>query len=83
MGSYVPSTQEERQKMLQAIGLNSVEELYQDVPSQMLLHDQLNLPTGMSELKWGVPCPPWRPRTRRMPPSFGALVLMTTTSLPS
>ena len=34
--------------MLQAIGLNCVEELYQDVPSQMLLHDQLNLPTGMS-----------------------------------
>ena len=30
MGSYVPSTKEERQKMLQAIGLNSVEELYQD-----------------------------------------------------
>ena len=53
MGSYVPSTQEERQKMLQAIGLNSVEELYQDVPSQMLLHDQLNLPTGMSELEVG------------------------------
>ena len=44
MGSYVPSTKEERQKMLQAIGLNSVEELYQDVPSQMLLHDQLNIP---------------------------------------
>ena len=32
MGSYVPSTQEERRKMLQAIGLNCVEELYQDVP---------------------------------------------------
>lgn len=53
MGSYVPSTKEERQKMLQAIGLNSVEELYQDVPSQMLLHDQLNIPTGMSELEVG------------------------------
>ena len=53
MGSYVPSTQEERRKMLQAIGLNRVEELYQDVPSQMLLHDQLNLPTGMSELEVG------------------------------
>ena len=51
MGSYVPSTQEERRKMLQAIGLNRVEELYQDVPSQMLLHDQLNLPNGMSELE--------------------------------
>ena len=53
MGSYVPSTKEERQKMLQAIGLNSVEELYQDVPSQMLLHDELNIPTGMSELEVG------------------------------
>ena len=53
MGSYIPATGEERQAMLQAIGLNRVEELYQDVPSQMLLHDQLNLPNGMSELEVG------------------------------
>ena len=32
MGSYVPSTQEQRQEMLQAIGLKAFKDLYKDVP---------------------------------------------------
>ena len=32
MGSYIPATGEERQAMLQAIGLTSVEELFDVVP---------------------------------------------------
>lgn len=32
MGSYVPNTPEERQEMLQAIGLHDFRELYGDVP---------------------------------------------------
>lgn len=53
MGSYVPSTQAERQEMLEAIGLNSYQELYCDVPGQMLLDRPLELPAGMSELEVG------------------------------
>ncbi|WP_294856043.1 aminomethyl-transferring glycine dehydrogenase subunit GcvPA [uncultured Oscillibacter sp.] len=53
MGSYVPSTQAERQEMLEAIGLNSYQELYCDVPGQMLLDRPLEIPAGMSELEVG------------------------------
>ena len=51
MGSYVPSTPEERREMLEAIGLADIRELYQDVPAAMYLDGELNLPAGMSELE--------------------------------
>ena len=51
MGSYVPSTKEERQQMLNAIGLKDYRELYKDIPQEMYLADGLNLPDGMSELE--------------------------------
>ncbi len=51
MGSYVPGTLSERQAMLKAIGMEREEELYADVPSQMLLTEPLNIPSGMSELE--------------------------------
>ena len=51
MGSYVPSTDKERQQMLNAIGLDSFSELYKDVPGEMYLSYGLNLPAGMSELE--------------------------------
>ena len=51
MASYIPSTEEERQEMLRAVGVNSCRELYRDVPAQMYLEDGLNLPDGMSELE--------------------------------
>ena len=35
MGSYVPSTREQRQEMLSAIGLKDFRELYKDVPKSM------------------------------------------------
>ena len=37
MGSYIPATGEERQAMLQAIGLTSVEELFDVVPDYFFL----------------------------------------------
>ena len=50
MGSYQPSTQAERQAMLEAIGCQSVDDLYAQVPSEMRL-DHLDLPDGKSELE--------------------------------
>lgn len=50
MGSYQPSTQEERQAMLEAIGCQSMDDLYAQVPPQMRL-DHLDLPDGKSELE--------------------------------
>lgn len=51
MGSYVPSTREERREMLRAIGLEDYRDLYKDVPQEMYLDRPLNLPEGMSELE--------------------------------
>lgn len=53
MGSYVPSTEAQRQEMLKAIGLSDYRELYRDVPESMYLDHPLNIPAGMSELEVG------------------------------
>ena len=49
--SYVPSTPEQRQAMLAAVGVDSYRDLYRDVPKEMLLSHALDLPEGMSELE--------------------------------
>ena len=50
MGSYIPSTGDERLEMLKAIGLNTVEDLYAAVPESARLKS-LNLPEGLSEME--------------------------------
>ena len=52
MASYIPSTGEERQAMLQAIGLTSLDQLYDVVPESVRVKD-LDLPEGLSELEVG------------------------------
>ena len=49
--SYVPSTGEQRQEMLRAIGMQDYRDLYRDVPADMILDRPLNIPDGMSELE--------------------------------
>ena len=49
--SYVPSTPAQRQEMLQAVGVRDFRELYRDVPEEMLLDRELDLPSAMSELE--------------------------------
>ena len=51
MGSYIPSTGEERQAMLQAIGLTSTDQLFDVVPEAVRVKN-LDLPEGLSE--WEV-----------------------------
>ena len=51
MGSYVPSTEEQRREMLRAIGLTDYRELYRDVPENMILNRPLDLPEGKSEME--------------------------------
>ena len=51
MGSYVPHTAAQREEMLAAIGVKTMDELYRDVPQEMLLNGSLQLPEGMSELE--------------------------------
>ena len=47
--SYLPHTPEDRQTMLAAIGVGQVEELFRDIPAQLLLDRPLQLPAPMSE----------------------------------
>lgn len=49
MGTYIPVTPEQQQEMLQAIGMQSLEDLFQDVPKD-LRYGELAIPDGMSEL---------------------------------
>ncbi|WP_378954520.1 aminomethyl-transferring glycine dehydrogenase subunit GcvPA [Pelosinus sp. sgz500959] len=48
--SYLPHTQEDRRTMLNAIGVERVEELFSDIPAQLLFNHPLQLPAAMSEL---------------------------------
>ena len=46
MGSYVPSTQAQREQMLRAVGLENVMDLYRDVPEQMCCGSRCTSPTA-------------------------------------
>lgn len=46
---YVPHTDAEIKAMLRAIGVNSVEELFNVIPEELRLKKPLNLPPGLSE----------------------------------
>ncbi len=49
MKSYVPHTEAERREMLQTLGLNTLDDLYADVPEGLTLASGLKLSQGMSE----------------------------------
>lgn len=51
MGNYIPSTPQERQEMLEAIGFQDINELYQAVPDSIHLKEPLNIPKGLSEME--------------------------------
>ena len=51
MGSFVPATDQDRKEMLSAIGIDSIEELFRQLPQEVLLKEGLNLPPGMSEME--------------------------------
>ena len=51
MGSYIPSTREERLSMLESIGMHSFDKLYADIPEKLRFKDGLSLPSGLSELE--------------------------------
>ncbi|NLN19193.1 MAG: aminomethyl-transferring glycine dehydrogenase subunit GcvPA [Firmicutes bacterium] len=46
---YIPTTPEEEAKMLAEIGINSIEELFEDIPEEVRFRGRLNLPEAMSE----------------------------------
>lgn len=48
---YVPNTDEDRQAMLEAIGVGSIDELFEMIPSDLHLGRALDLPPAMGELE--------------------------------
>ncbi|GAC1396550.1 MAG: aminomethyl-transferring glycine dehydrogenase subunit GcvPA [Pyrinomonadaceae bacterium] len=48
---YIPNSPNERAEMLQSVGLNSAEELFNTIPSDVLQCAPLNIPQAMSELE--------------------------------
>ncbi|ACB86300.1 aminomethyl-transferring glycine dehydrogenase subunit GcvPA [Natranaerobius thermophilus] len=47
--NYLPHTDNERREMLEAIGVDSVRELFKDIPKDVLLDRDLDLPPSLSE----------------------------------
>lgn len=46
---YIPTTDAEKAEMLAAIGVSSIDELFEDIPEQVRFRGKLNLPPGMTE----------------------------------
>ncbi|WP_406241611.1 aminomethyl-transferring glycine dehydrogenase subunit GcvPA [Tissierella carlieri] len=51
MFPYIPTTHEDEQEMLKSIGLNSLDDLFNDIPKDLQLNRELNLPNAKSELE--------------------------------
>ncbi len=49
--AFVPSTDDDRQKMLEAIGVESFEQLISEIPVEIRTKSKLNLPEKLSELE--------------------------------
>jgi glycine dehydrogenase subunit 1 len=49
MFSYLPHTEEDIAAMLEAVGVTRLEELFRDVPPELLLRGPLDLPPGLPE----------------------------------
>ena len=51
MGKYIPNTDEEQKEMLSEIGFSSFEDLFAQIPDEVRLKRDLDLPEGKSELE--------------------------------
>lgn len=51
MFSYLPQTDKDIQEMLEVIGVNSIDDLFKDIPEEILQKTQLNIPAGISEFE--------------------------------
>ena len=51
MFPYIPNTLEDEKEMLGVIGVNSIEELFHDIPDDIILKRKLNINDGMSEME--------------------------------
>ena len=50
MGTYVPNTREEQERMLRACGYDSFDEMYSVIPEELRLKGELRIPEGQPEM---------------------------------
>lgn len=48
---YIPHTEEDIAQMLERIGVNKLEDLYSDVPKEVLFKEEYSIPSAMSEIE--------------------------------
>ncbi|MCS6949278.1 MAG: aminomethyl-transferring glycine dehydrogenase subunit GcvPA [bacterium] len=48
--TYIPHTDADRERMLRAIGVRSMEDLFSEIPAELRFEGRLNLPQGMDEI---------------------------------
>lgn len=48
---YIPHTPEDIEHMLRKIGVGTIDDLYADVPSEVIFKDEYELPEGLSEIE--------------------------------
>ena len=48
---YLPHTNSIRDEMLKSIGVNNINDLFEDIPKDYLLQSELNLPSHKSEIE--------------------------------
>ena len=48
---YIPHTEEDIAAMLERVGVKSLDDLYAEVPEELKLHRELNIPAGKSEIE--------------------------------
>ena len=51
MSQYIPNTEEQQKEMLSQIGLDSVEDLFKDIPNEVRLKRDLKLQKALSEME--------------------------------
>ncbi len=49
--SYVPHTEDEKRRMLGALGLRSMDELFEQIPAGLQFHGRLGVPAAMPEME--------------------------------
>jgi glycine dehydrogenase subunit 1 len=48
---FIPHTEHEIQEMLAAIGVDSIERLFDEIPAELRVHDLPGVPTGLNEME--------------------------------
>lgn len=51
INKYLPHTEEDIRQMLERIGVSSIDDLYNDVPEEVIFKGEYNIPSSMSEIE--------------------------------